>query len=176
MALPPSAPPSAKDPGATWWSLKDLLHNTPAYPLTRVGTHGLVFDLLDAAQRAEDPNKNCVFAWIDGAIAYLSIAVISIARLVGDLALAIFFLPSWPFSLTGKTNCKIYALRAAVDLGGIAVGLIGAIYPLIASHLLPKLQQEELFGLMQGIAAGLRAPVWGSRGPNPVIAAVNRII
>lgn len=165
-------------------NFKNIVYNTPASPLIDVLLNGSVVDLIDAAHRAENPRVCRVWAWIDSSVAHLSTALLSVFRLVHDLAMALIFALAWPFSVSARKTCKVHLFRSAIDFVGVVGGCAGVFYPPTGMKLLsfvlekisrldiglnkaPEETQEGIAIVLEKIYNRLNADHWGAKD-NPV--------
>jgi hypothetical protein len=140
---------------------KDLLYNTDLHYLKQTLLYGPILDLVNAELCAEDSKKHVVWAWLNSAAAFFTLACSSLVHLVHDIVMTILHAPSWFFSEEGKNTCKAYAYRCVLGVAGVLVGVAGTFVPkaamwLAERFLFPNIDNDKANDVARYIRAAKR--------------------
>lgn len=128
-------------------------------------------DLCGASMKLyQSESHGKVFAWIDSGLSFFETAVFSTARLVRHVALAAFSLIGI-FSQSGRRFLVENAVRSAIDITGVLIGLIGTLSPWTGHDLTAKevmvlnrfLMKHEFMSEKSMKGMTYEAPIWIAR-------------
>jgi len=98
-----------------------------SFAFAKVDT-GTMSDLVCASWKLSNKANGKIWSYIDASVAYLQTSLNSTARLTNHATLALFaLLTIW--SESGRRFCKENLHRSIIDISGILIGALGAIYP-----------------------------------------------
>ena len=107
-----------------------LIDKESSHQFARIST-GTMVDLICASERYASQSHGRWWAYLDASAAYLETAVFSIARLIKHVAFAIISVPA--FCMSSNHNFFYENIcRAAIDIGGGVIGLVGMVFPYYA--------------------------------------------